>query len=67
MVLKMNGRYYRGHEALNSLALLSENRGGFNRLNRLVFNSPSAAKLGYPLLKLARRLVLRVKGVRPLA
>ena len=67
MVLKMNGRYYRGHEALNSLALLSENRGAFNRVNRLVFNSPSAAKLGYPMLKLARRLVLRIKGVRPLA
>ena len=67
MVLKMNGRYYRGHEALNCLAFLSENRGGFSRVNRLVFNSPLAARLGYPLLKLARRLLLRIKGVQPLA
>ena len=66
MVLKMNGRYYIGHEALNMLALLSEKRGGFSRVNRLVFNSPLAARLGYPLLKLARWLLLRIKGIPPL-
>ena len=66
MVLKMNERYYIGHEALNVLALLSEKRGGFSRVNRLVFNSPVAARLGYPLLKAARWLLLRIKGIPPL-
>ena len=66
MVLKMNGRYYIGHEALNMLALLSEKRGGFSRVNRLVFNSPLAAQLGYPLLKSARWILLRIKGIPPL-
>jgi len=66
MVLKMHGRYYIGHEALNVLALISEKRGGFSRLNRLVFSSPLAARLGYPLLKSGRWLVLRIKGVPPI-
>ena len=66
MVLKMNGRYYVGHEALNVLALLSDKRGGFNRLNRLLFNSPLVAKFAYPLLRSARWLALKAKGVPPL-
>ena len=66
MVLKIDGRYYVGHEALNVLALLSEKRGGFNRLNRLLFNSPLAAKLAYPLLRSARWLALKIKRVPPL-
>ena len=66
MVVKVNGRYYIGHEALNVLALLSENRGFFNSINRLVFNSPLAARLGYPWLKLGRWLLLKLKGVAPI-
>lgn len=66
MVLKMNGRYYVGHKALNVLALLSEKRGGFSRLNRLLFSSPVVAKLAYPLLRSARWLALKAKGVPPL-
>ena len=66
MVLKINGRHYIGHEALNVLALLSEKRGGFSRVNRLVFNSPLAARFGYPVLKAARWILLRTKGTPPL-
>ena len=66
MVLKMSGRYYTGHEALNVLALLSERRGVFSRVNRLVFSSPPAARIGYPLLKAGRWLLLRFKGIPPL-
>lgn len=66
MVLKMSGRYYIGHEALNVLALLSERRGWFGRVNRLVFNSPVASRIGYPLLKSGRWLLLRIKGVPPI-
>ena len=66
MVAVVDGRYYVGHEALNELALLAEGRGVFNRINRLAFNSPVAARLGYPWLKLGRWLLLKLKGVAPI-
>ena len=66
MVVRIGERYYVGHEALNVLALLSESRGVFNRLNRMAFNSPVAARLGYPWLKLGRRVLLKLKGVGPM-
>lgn len=66
MALKLHGRYYCGSDALHVLALLSGKRGVFNTLNRLLFRSPAAARLGYPLLKLGRRLALRWKGAPPI-
>ena len=66
MVLKMDGRYYIGHQALNVLARLSDKHDIFNRLNGLLFSSPQAARIGYPVLKMGRRLLLRIKGVSPL-
>ena len=66
MVLKIDGRYHVGHEALNVLALLSDKRGAFSRLNRLMFNSPRVAKLAYPLLRSARWLALKIKRIPPL-
>ncbi len=66
MVAVVDGRYYIGHEALNVLARLAEGRGAFNRLNRLAFTSPVAARLGYPWLKLGRWLLLKLKGVAPI-
>ena len=62
MVLKMNGRHYFGADALNMLALLSSRRGVFGIANRILFASPDAARLGYPLLKAGRRALLRVLG-----
>ena len=66
MVVKIGERYYIGHEALNVLALLSGSHGVFSRINRLVFSSQLTARLGYPWLKLGRRLLLRLKGVASL-
>lgn len=63
MVLKMGGRYYHAEDALTALALMSERRGVFNVLNKLLLSSPRMARLAYPVLKLARRVVLRVRGV----
>ncbi len=62
-MLKWKGEYYWGSNALHMLALLSEWRGAFSILNRLVFNSPNAARFAYPLLKLGRLLLLKFKGV----
>ena len=66
MVLKLNGRYYRGADALYRLAWQSDRRGLFGRLNGLLFRSATAARLSYPLLKLGRRCLLKLKGVPPL-
>lgn len=66
MVVKIGNRFYVGHEAFHVLALLSENRGAFSRINRFVFSSPLAARVGYPLLKAARWVVLKLKGVAPI-
>lgn len=63
MVLKMNGRFHRGDEALHVLALLSDRRKAFGALNRLFFHSRAAARLLYPLLKLGRRALLMIKRV----
>ena len=66
MVLKVNGRYYRGADALYMLAWQSDRRGFFGRLNGLLFRSATAARLSYPLLKLGRLCLLKLKGVPPL-
>ena len=64
MVLKMNGRYYTGDDALHILALLpARKKDTFNVFNRLFFSSRAIAWLIYPLLKLGRRLTLIIKRV----
>ena len=63
MVLKLDGRHYFSSDALHILALLSSRRGLFSLANRLLFGTPGAAWAAYPLLKLGRRLLLRVKGI----
>ncbi len=66
MALKLDGRYYFGSGALHALALLSGKRSVFGIANRLLFGFYGAAWMGYPLLKLGRRLFLRAHGVAPL-
>lgn len=66
MALKLGGRYYLGAEALYMLAWNSDRRGFCGRLNGLLFRSATAARLTYPLLKLGRRCLLRLKGSPPL-
>ena len=63
MVLKMNGRYYTGDDALHTLALLPGKKSTFNVFNHLFFGSRAIAWLVYPLLKLGRRLTLIIKRV----
>ncbi len=66
MALKMNGRFYLGRDALHALARMPARRGLSGAANRLLFGSRWAASAGYPMLKLARRGLLRLKGVPPL-
>ena len=66
MALKMGGRWHFGNDALHMLALLSDRRGVFGMVNRLLFGSPRTARLAYPVLKLGRRALLRMRRVAPL-
>jgi predicted DCC family thiol-disulfide oxidoreductase YuxK len=65
MLFVHQGRVFHGHEAVQALAALSGSSTPFNRLNRLALSNARVARLAYPLLKLARRASLAVRG-RPL-
>ncbi|WP_419551464.1 DCC1-like thiol-disulfide oxidoreductase family protein [Candidatus Poriferisodalis sp.] len=67
MVVKIGNRHFAGHEALHVLALLSEDRGAFNKFNRLAFSSPLISRVTYPMLKFGRWVLLKLKGVAPIA
>ncbi|UPA25211.1 thiol-disulfide oxidoreductase DCC family protein [Shinella oryzae] len=66
MVLIMGGRIYYGADCVNRLALLSSRRGWFNKLNALIFSSPTVANVLYPFMKFGRAMVLRVLGRKKL-
>lgn len=66
MVAKIGERFYIGADALNVLALLSENRGAFNKFNRLAFSSPLVSRVTYPLMKAVRWALLKLKRVAPI-
>ncbi len=66
MVLKMGGSYYVGDDALYMLALLSRRRGVFGTVNGFLFSSRAASWLGYPLLRLGRWFVLKLKRIAPI-
>ena len=63
VVLYADETYY-GAEAVHLLALLSSKRRLFNQINHWVLRSKFRAKLLYPLLRLGRRIVLTLKGVK---
>lgn len=62
MVLVMEGQYYHGHDCINRLALMSTRSNIFNRLNAIVFRSPTTSRILYPILKIGRNIVLRLLG-----
>ncbi|MBI1275520.1 DUF4166 domain-containing protein [bacterium] len=66
MVIKFGGKYYQGKDALGIMALLSSNIGWFNRINAMLFRSPSMAAFLYPAMRGMRNTLIRVKGVSKL-
>jgi predicted DCC family thiol-disulfide oxidoreductase YuxK len=62
MALIMGGQVYYGADCVNRLALLSSRSGLFNKLNALIFHSPTVSRLLYPVLRAGRNLTLRVLG-----
>ena len=62
MVVKLQGRFYYGADAMNVLAMLGSSGTVFNRLNRVLFRRPRLARLLYPALVRGRKLTLRLLG-----
>lgn len=66
MVLDFGGRYYAGPDCVHALALLSSRSGTLNRLNAVVFRSPTLARWLYPVLRAGRNALLRILRTEPL-
>lgn len=62
MVLKMDSQFYHGDECIHRLALLSSPSTLFNKINRVIFRSPTLSRLLYPLLRSGRNGALRLLG-----
>ena len=60
MVLKLRGQIYYGADAIHVLALISSRSGFFNRLNYWMFRSSLLSRIGYPLLRSIRNLLLKL-------
>jgi DCC1-like thiol-disulfide oxidoreductase len=67
MILKLGDTFYHGDDCIHRLALLSTPSSTFNRLNGLVFRSPTAARVLYPVLRAGRNAVLALLGRRKIA
>jgi len=66
MVVLWQGRRHYGADAVHLIALLSDEGGLGNRLQRRIFRSPRAATVLYPWLVRGRRLWLRLSGRTPI-
>jgi len=62
MVLKSGSDFYHGADCIHVLALMSSRSGLFNKVNALIFASPTLARILYPILRAGRNLTLRLLG-----
>jgi len=63
MLVQIDGLNYAGADAMHQLAIISNQYGIFNRMQRFVFSRKWLAYLLYPLLSSGRRLVLLIRRV----
>lgn len=64
MVIKYQGALYHGEAALQIMAQLGADVGVFNRLNTALFKSKTVARKSYPLMRAARDVLLKLRGVK---
>ncbi len=62
MVVHYNEQYYWASDAINIIALLSEQSGILNRVNKVIFSSKLLSKLLYPFMVFVRNLTLIALG-----
>lgn len=63
MVIKFQDTCYHGADALHVMALLGTGQDWFNRMNALLFRSPTLSALCYPAMRAMRNLAIRLKGI----
>jgi predicted DCC family thiol-disulfide oxidoreductase YuxK len=63
MLVQVDGLIYVGAEAMHQLAIISNQYGMLNQIQRFVFSRKWLAHVLYPLLRLGRRLVLLIRRV----
>lgn len=63
IIVIYNDQYYFGADAVHFLALLNTSTLMFNRITATLGRSRLFTKMGYPIVKLIRRLLLKLKGV----
>jgi predicted DCC family thiol-disulfide oxidoreductase YuxK len=66
MVVKFKNTLYCGADAQYVLAMIGTKSDWFNRVNVLLFRSQFIARLVYPLLRNARNMLLKMKGITKL-
>jgi predicted DCC family thiol-disulfide oxidoreductase YuxK len=62
MALVIGDRVVHGADCVHQLALMSTRVGWFNRACAVVFSRPRLSRMLYPVIRLARNLVLRARG-----
>ena len=63
MVIIYQDSFYHGQQALKLMAELGANEDWFNRANRHLFKGEHLGAIAYPLMRAARNLLIRLKGV----
>ncbi len=63
VLVQIDGLIYVGAEAMHQLAIISNQHGMLNQIQRFVFSRKWLAQLLYPLLRSGRRLVLLIRRV----
>ena len=63
VLVQIDGLIYVGADAMHQLAIISNQHGMLNQMQRFVFSRKWLAHLLYPLLRLGRRLVLLIRRV----
>lgn len=66
MLAIINGKYYHGAQAAHILSLLSTRVGIFNKLNFILFHKLFLARMLYPVFRMIRNVILKLKGVPPI-
>lgn len=59
-VLRLEGEIYHGAEAINLLALTTQQKDPLLKLNHTLFGKPAVSKCLYPLLKFGRSVALLI-------
>jgi predicted DCC family thiol-disulfide oxidoreductase YuxK len=63
MILKYRGKLYHGADALHVMSSIAARTNWVWRVNATLFRSKPMAQLCYPLLRLIRNTLIRIKGV----